>query len=230
MRRIIDLNVPIEEHWRYGIHFSNPRTHANGDPWQCTAYNLESHWFTHIDYPIHHDPNGDNSDAFPIENWCMGKALVVDLTHVGDDEGITAAMLEEATKDYKDTHFDYLLLRTDRARKVSWYTTEFWDHSPYVTEDGGIWIRDYAPKVVGYDFAQDYDIRNIRKCRNQEELNQISQPVHDHVLKEGRILQIEYLTNLWEIGTPVCDVVALPLSTQHTDGAQIRVIAVTEEP
>lgn len=63
MRRIVDLTLPIEEHWRYGIHFSKPKMHVNGDPWQCTAYNLESHWFTHIDAPIHHDPNGVNLDS-----------------------------------------------------------------------------------------------------------------------------------------------------------------------
>lgn len=226
MRRIIDLTLPIEEHWRYGIHFDKPKMHAKGDPWQCTAYNLESHWFTHIDAPIHHDPNGVDLSAYPLQDWCITNALVVDLTFTKDDEGITAEMLEKATKAYKGTHFDTLLLRTDRGKKVSWKTTEFWDHSPYVTADGGIWLRDYAPKIVGYDFPQDYDIRKIRTTKD---LNTIHQPVHDHVLKEGRILQIEYMTNLWEIGAPVCQMIALPLNTQHADGSQIRVIAVVEE-
>lgn len=224
MKRIVDLTLPIEEHWRYGIQFSNPKTHANGDPWQTTAYNLESHWFTHIDAPIHHCPDGADLSAYPIADWCMGKALVMDFSGVGDNEGITGAMLAQAAKGYEE-HFDILLLRTDRGKKVSWKETAFWDNSPYVTADGGEWLRDYKPKVVGFDFPQDYEIRKIRTAKD---LNEIKQPVHEHVLGEGKILMIEYLTNLWSIGAPVCEIVALPLNTQHADGAQIRVIAVTE--
>ena len=42
MRRIVDLTLPIEEHWRYGIKILPGKTHANGDPWQNVSYNLES--------------------------------------------------------------------------------------------------------------------------------------------------------------------------------------------
>ena len=79
---------------------------------------------------------------------------------------------------------------------------------------------------MGYDFAQDYAIRKIRTMKPGDE---IPQPVHEHVLKQGKILQIEYMNNLWKIGTPVCQLIALPLNTQHADGSQIRVIAVVEE-
>lgn len=224
MRRIVDLTLPIEQHWRYGIRFSTPKAHVMGDPWQCTAYNLESHWFTHIDAPLHHSPHGDMLSAYPIQDWCMGKALVLDFTHVGDNQGITGEMLEQAAKGY-DRYFDYLLLRTDRGKKVSWKEVEFWDNSPYVTADGGEWIRDYAPKVVGFDFPQDYDIRKIRTSKN---LSEIHQPLHEKVLVEGKILMIEYLTNLWSIGAPTCDIVALPLNIPDIDGTQIRVVAIVE--
>lgn len=59
MRRIVDLTLPIiEGHWRYGYHVTPVKTHANHDPWQNVTYNLESHWFTHIDFPLHFDPEG----------------------------------------------------------------------------------------------------------------------------------------------------------------------------
>ena len=79
---------------------------------------------------------------------------------------------------------------------------------------------------MGYDFAQDYAIRNIRTMKPGDE---IIQPVHEHVLKQGEILQIEYMTNLWNIGSNTCQLIALPLNTQNADGSQIRVIAVVEE-
>lgn len=226
MRRIIDLTLPIEEHWRYGIKFKAEKTHENGDPWQCVSYNLESHWYTHIDAPLHFQENGKTLDDYPIADWCMTDCLVLDFSHLGDNEGITAEMLEAANSAYKDRHFDSILIRTDRGKKVSWKDTEFWDNSPYVTEDGGIWIRDYHPKVVGYDFPQDYDIRKIRTAKKGES---IVQPVHEHVLVERQILQIEYMTNLWDIHSPVCKLIALPLNTKKADGSQIRVVAVVEE-
>ena len=192
------MTLPIiEGHWRYGYHVTPVKTHANHDPWQNVTYNLESHWFTHIDFPLHFDPEGETSDDYPIEDWAYSDCLVLDLSYVGDNTAITGEMLEKANKNYKDRHFDTILIRTDRGRHV-----------------------------VGYDFPQDYEIRNIPKKKKGDP---IPQPVHEHVLKQGKILQIEYMNNLWKIGTDVCRLVALPLNTQHADGMQIRVIAVVEE-
>lgn len=226
MRRIVDLSVPIEEHWRYAFKVTPVKTHANHDPWQCMSYNLESHWYTHIDAPLHVDPDGESLDEFPIADWAITNCLVLDFSDCGDNAAITAEMLEKKNAPHKNEHFDSLLIRTDRALKQDWKSTEFWDSSPYLTEDAGVWIQNYAPKLVGYDFAQDYAIRQIRTMKPGDV---IWQPVHEHVLKQGKILQIEYMTNLWEIGSDVCTLVALPLKTQHADGAQIRCIAVVEE-
>lgn len=226
MRRIVDLTVPIQEHWRYGFHVTPVKTHANHDPWQCAAYNLESHWYTHIDAPLHFDPNGKTLDDYPVEDWAVSECLVLDFSDCGDDAAITGEMLEAANAPYKDRHFDTLLIRTDRARKSDWNSTAYWDNAPYLTEDAGIWLKNYAPKVVGYDFPQDYSIRQLRTAKPGEVF---PQPVHEHVLKQGEILQIEYLTNLWEIGTDICQLIALPLKTQHADGSQIRVIAVVDD-
>lgn len=227
MKKITDLTLPIVEHWRYGIQFERVTSHENKDRWQSTSYNLQSHWFTHIDAPIHHDPDGQTLDGYPISDWCMTNCLILDLSFVGDDEPITAGMLEKANEPFKDTHYDSLIIRSDRGRRVSWETVEFWDHSCWVSRDGGQWIKNYHPKVVGFDFPQDYDIRKIRTAGPKDP---ILQPIHDIVLKEGKILMIEYLTNLWEVGEPVCQLVALPLNTKKADGSQIRVIAVTKQP
>ena len=162
MRRIVDLTVPIEEHWRYGFKVTPVKTHANGDPWQNASYNLESHWYTHIDAPLHFDPNGESLDAYPIQDWAITDCLVLDFSDCGDNTAITAEMLEKANERFRDRHFDSLLIRTDRARKAEWTSTEYWDNSPYLTEDAGIWLKNYHPKLVGYDFAQDYAIRKIR--------------------------------------------------------------------
>lgn len=224
--RITDLTLPIEEHWRYPVKYEFVCSHANHDRWQARKFALQSHWFTHIDAPLHHDPKGPSLDAYPIKDWCYTRCLVLDLSYVGDNEAISAEMLEKANEKHKGEHFDSLLIRSDRGKKVPWTTVEFWDNSCYLTKDAGEWIRDYKPKVVGYDFPQDYEIRLIRKVGPKDP---IYQPVHDVVLKEGRILQIEYMTNLWDIGHDTCTLVALPLNLTNADGAQIRCIAITDD-
>lgn len=224
--KITDLTLPIVKHWRYGINFEHPVSHEMHDRWQATAYNLQSHWFTHIDAPLHHDPKGEALEKFPIENWCYSDCLILDLSYVGDNQAITAEMLEKANEQFKSKHFDTLLIRSDRGKKVDWNSVEFWDNSCYLTSDAGEWIKNYNPKVVGFDFPQDFEIRKIRKVGR---FDPIVQPVHDIVLKEGKILMIEYLTNLWSVPSAVCKLVALPLNLQNNvDGAQIRVIAITE--
>ena len=134
MRKITDLTLPIVEHWRYGIKFELATSHANKDRWQTTKYNLQSHWFTHIDAPVHHDPDGKNLDAYPISDWCISDCLILDLSFVGDNEAITAQMLERANEPFKDKHYDTIIIRSDRGRKVSWESVEFWSA---LTEEGG---------------------------------------------------------------------------------------------
>ena len=224
--RFTDLTLPIEEHWRYGIKFEFACSHENHDRWQARKFNLQSHWFTHIDAPLHHDPQGMSLDEYPIGDWCYTKCLILDLSYVGDNAAITSDMLEKANENFKNEHFDSLLIRSDRGKKVSWKTTEFWDNSCYLTKDAGEWIRDYKPKVVGFDFPQDFEIRLIRKVGPKDP---IYQPVHDVVLKEGKILMIEYLTNLWNIKRSTCTLMALPLNLTKADGAQIRVVAITDD-
>jgi len=226
MRRIVDLTLPIEEHWRYGIKFNEVSSFANGDQWQATSYNLESHWFTHIDAPIHFEKNGLTLSDYPIEKYAITRALILDLSYVGDNDAITASMLQKANDPYENQHFDTLLIRSDRGKKVSWKEEDFWNNSCYLTEDAAIWIKEYKPIMVGYDFAQDYEIRLIRR-RKPGQI--ITQPVHEHVLVEGKILQMEYLTNLWSINSDTCTLICAPLNTQNANGSQIRVFAVVDD-
>lgn len=226
MSRIVDLTLPIQPHWRYAFKVETRKSHANKDQFQITSYTLDSHWFSHIDYPIHFDPNGETSDDYPIEDWAISEALVLDLSWIDLNTPITAEMLEKANEKYKDKHFDTLLIRTDLGKKIDWTTTDFWDQSPWITDDAGCWIRDYHPKVIGYDFPQDYDIRNLRFAPPGAYSDQ---PCHQRVLVEGKILQMEYLNNFWKIGADTCQLICLPLNIQHTDGGQIRVVAVVED-
>ena len=82
------------------------------------SYNLESHWFTHIDFPLHFDPNGKTSGDYPLQDWAITDCLVLDFSDCGDNTAIvTGEMLEKANEKYKDEHFDSLLIRTGPRQK-----------------------------------------------------------------------------------------------------------------
>ena len=78
MRRIVDLTLPIEEHWRYGIKILPGKTHANGDPWQNVSYNLESHFITQIDFQLHLDKNVKTKQDKQLHDWAITDTQVLD--------------------------------------------------------------------------------------------------------------------------------------------------------
>ena len=189
MRKITDLTLPVVEHWRYGIKFELATSHANKDRWQTTKYNLQSHWFTHLTRLSIMTQMARIWTHIQSVIGGISDCLILDLSFVGDNEAITPRCWKGQTNPFKDKHYDAIIIRSDRGRRVSWESVEFWDNSCWVSADGGRWIRDYNPKVVGFDFPQDYEIRKIRTAKPEDP---IVQPVHDFVLKEGGILMIEY--------------------------------------
>lgn len=219
--KIVDLTLPIIPHWRYGLEQFQPKSAALGDRTQHTRFTMQTHWYTHIDSPLHYVPDGRTLDQYPLD-LLVGEALVLDVSDARDNEGITADRLKRAMG--ANAKRDIVLVRTCRARKVDWTTTEFWDNSPYMTKDGAEWLGDLGPKVVGFDFAQDHDIRLIR-TRGEDGLDMTT---HDSLLIERGILMIEYMHNLWSLDRDVVDFVGLPLNLQKTEGAPIRCIAVLD--
>ena len=217
MKKIIDLTLPIRKTWRWPAEILLTSSLEKGDPYQVTSFTFKSHWYTHTDAPKHKSRDGKTLDEFPLSTL-VGEALILDFSAMGADAPIDSNSLSRVSEG-KD-HKDILILRTDWPKKTSWETYDFWDHSPYVTEDGAKWLFSRNPKVVGFDFPQDHDIRLMRLTPEAKR----KMPVHDHVLKNN-ILMIEYLTNLWEIPGPTCEIVALPLKLEQADGAPTRVIA-----
>lgn len=221
MQRYIDLTLPIIQHWRYPIDIKDAKSFLKGDAANMKHFEMCSHWFTHIDAPLHQLANGKSLDDFPIENL-IGKAVILDVSYVEKNEPITREMLEQAIG--KDVDYKIIIIKTCWGKKISWETTEFWDDAPYMTEDAAIFIRNLNPKVVGFDFPQDYD---IRKLRFTDEHN-CYLTTHEYILKKD-ILMIEYLTNLWQVKNKIVDIIALPLPLKKADGAQIRVLAIENE-
>lgn len=216
-RRLVDLTLPIRPHVKWTVRAERLKAFERGDHSQASAFWMSAHSFTHIDAPRHFVPDGTTIDRIPIEQL-SGPAAVVDCSHMGAADEISGAVLEERAAHVRPG--DIVLLRTDWDTRCSWETEAFWTTAPYLGASGAEWLVARQAKAVGYDFPQDWVIRDMgRREPAREEF-----VVHVAFLPRG-ILNIEYLTNLAAIGSPRCYVLALPIPLEGGDGAPARVVA-----
>jgi kynurenine formamidase len=93
--------------------------------------------------------------------------------------------------------------------------------APYLNRRAAAWLSEQPIKAVGFDFPQDYVIREIP----ERHPSAAEMPSHDLILRKG-ILLIEYLCNLHRIQAKRVELYALPLKVAGAEGACARVVAV----
>ena len=76
MKKYIDLTMPIVPHWRYPIQIKPVKNMKEGDAANATFFTMQTHWYTHIDAPLHQVDGGKTMQDYPIENT-IGKATVL---------------------------------------------------------------------------------------------------------------------------------------------------------
>jgi kynurenine formamidase len=217
MARIIDLSLPISEdlpRWRVEVTKGFPQ-HC----YQSTTVKMPIHTATHIDAPLHFIEGGASIDQVPLE-MTMGEASVVDLSYIGENEGIMPDDLERNGEHIREG--DFVLLRTDWPDRT-WGRAEFWSKAPYLTENGARWLAERKPKAVGCDFPQDHVIRRL----GGKEPERDEFVVHNVFLTKG-ILNVEYLTNLKSIRVKRCWFMAIPLKFSGLEGSPVRAIAIED--
>lgn len=217
---LIDLSMTIRPMWRWPVARELVKDIASGDPYQVTAIKMGMHAFTHIDTPLHIELGRESIETVNLERLC-GSTAVIDLTPVSANQEIGADLLIK-----RGSHVlpgDIVLLKTcwDLSRDYS--TKEYWLDAPYLNRDAAQWISELSVKAVGFDFPQDYVIREIPDRHPSAE----EMPTHDLILRKG-ILLIEYLCNLDRIKAQRVDLYALPLKIGGTEGACARVVVVED--
>ncbi len=221
---IIDLTAPIAPHWRWPVRAELTRDFRRGDLFQSTILTLSLHAFTHLDAPLHYIPGAPSIDQIPLDQW-MGDAAVVDVTHRGENAGISAADLEERAQHIRPG--DIVLLRTDWPRKCSMDSREFWVRAPYTTREACEWLVARKVKSVGTDYPPD-EVLRYEVLDPTRKPTGFDYPTHDVFFKAG-IFVMEYLVNLHLISRPRVRVIALPLKIVGGDGSPARVIAIEDE-
>ena len=115
------------------------------------------HAFTHIDAPRHMIHGGRQLDEFPLFDFLIGPASVLTVENIQPNEPIGEARLKKAFEGCNPT--DVLLINPSRELVRDSDSREYWTEAPYITQDGCDYLRSLNPKVVGFDFPQDFGIR-----------------------------------------------------------------------
>lgn len=223
MSRIIDLTMPIEDHFRWRVERQLKGDHDRGDVFQATWLGCTVHGFTHMDSPRHCVPGGPTTDDVPLDRT-VGDAAVVDLANLRPNEPIAGDRLAAAAAHVVEG--DIVVMRSTWERTFSPRKPEFWTQAPFMTREAAEWLLERRPRAVAFDFPQDFATRLLLKGESRPLADNVT---HDVLLKNGVIL-IEYLSNTVQLAHERTWFCALPLKIPAADGAPARVIAIENGP
>ncbi len=241
MKTYVDLTEPIlENHWRYQSFIQEREVVDESNNTKIEKFMNIGHAFTHIDCPKHMNKSGKLLEECNLFSFLIGKASILDISDIKPNEAINAQRLMKAFEGCDNT--DFLIIKTAWGVQHSSTTKEFWTEAPYLTRHAVEYLKSLKPKVVGFDFPQDYGIRiadldsdlanrdpNCKKVGGDNapaKPTPENSPSHFFLLPYDHLM-IEYMTNLWNVPVKNVDIYALPLKlrTENADGAPIRVIA-----
>lgn len=214
--RIIDLSVGVTHgSGRFGQRVNFRPTHVLADHgFAATEVTIWSHMGTHLDAPSHFLEGGRTIDQVPLDQ-VVGEAVILDFSTKQGIVPITAGDLQRFEDRVRG--LSIVLLRTGWT-DVAWGSERFFTDSPYLSEDGAVWLVDHGFQAVGYDFSQDVTVRQPgchgRDCR-----------VH-HIMLGRNVINVEFLTNLGAVRQERFLFVATPLNLVGVDGAPCRAFAV----
>ena len=222
MADLVDLTMPVADHFRWPVDRRLQSDFEDGEAFQVTWIGWAVHGFTHIDAPRHMVPEGPTTSDLSLDR-VVGRAAIVDLTGIEPRSAIAEEQLSTAGGHISPD--DIVLLKTCWETVESPTTPEFWTRAPYMTRPACEWLLGRNIKAIGYDFPQDYPIRELLK----QKVAPISEFVTHDVLLRAGVIMIEYLCNLKALKGLYTTLYALPLKVLDADGAPARVIAVAED-
>jgi len=108
------------------------------------------HAGTHIDSPLHFNPEGTGIDKLPLENM-VGSAVVLDFSSKQAGESVTPAELDAALKkiNVNPSDLKFILIRTGAAELYG--TDEYWGRYLEIRADTVEWMLDRGILIFGVD-------------------------------------------------------------------------------
>ena len=192
MSRIVDLTVTIgpETFSPPSVNKRLTLTSSYRGPgyWRASTVEMVLHTGSHVDFSLHVLEGGETAADVPLDRIC-GQAFVLDLSHLGPDEPITAAAVAERAGDLRPG--DIVLVRTDWTEKMWGCFPDYYLHSPYCAPEAAQWLIDHGAKAIGFDCFSEY-------CARQPNFTSEEFIIHKIILENGAIL-MQQMTNLSQL-------------------------------
>ena len=214
--RVIDLTHTIKENMPVypgtGTPKLEPANTYEENGFRETLVSFYSHTGTHMDPPAHLFAGRTTLDAFPASQF-LGRALVIDCTHLREGEAITMKELRKYGG-LEDT-VDFLLFYL--GWDARWGTEAYFGEYPCIDEEVLRHILDGSYKGIGFDVI------------GLDPIADGNLPRHKALFREKDIVNIENLKNLGQCGTEPFWFACLPMKIEGSDGAPVRAIAWFED-
>jgi arylformamidase len=179
------------------------------DKINVTRIVLGSHTGTHVDAPKHFFADGNGIDREPLNKF-IGETIILDLSDVIDDKGITDADLENYSKVIKRN--DILILYTGSNNKKIKDKDPKSNNFTYLDLSAAEWIIGHGTKCVGIDTL------SVEKYGFKEGLT------HKKLLSNNVGIIENLNSNIREFVGKRMFLVCLPLMLNGIDGSPARAI------
>ncbi|MEK6978492.1 MAG: cyclase family protein [Candidatus Hydrothermarchaeota archaeon] len=216
---IVDLSHPIHDGmdcyfplprvamWTFTHHEVTKKLYINSSS-STKALFLSDHTGTHVDAPLHFDPEGGDVAQLPLAPF-VSRGAVLDVSHLEDRAEIGAQDLAGCPNaDLLGEGFA-ALVRTGRDKL--WGDPRYVDH-PHLTGESARWFLEKGVGLVGID-ALSMDSVHVKE-----------KAVHNTLLKGRQIPTVENLCRLELVGEGVFIFIALPLHLVGATGSPVRAV------
>jgi kynurenine formamidase len=219
--RVIDLSMTIKNHWRWGVKQTLRHDFERGHDFRASVLEIPAHAFTHVDTPLHVRPGASSVEKYDVFAY-SGSAVIIDISFIKPNQEITAAHLQENSQHMVPD--DIVIIKTCWDRHYDPNSKEYWSEAPYISDEAAIWLNAQKPRVVAFDFPQDYVIKDVARTTP---VTLEESTAHKHLLYNG-VLFVEYLCNLSEIKKNRVQLIVLPLKVEGLEGGPVRAVAIEE--
>jgi kynurenine formamidase len=227
--KLLDLTYALDEHspfWPEGstespFHATTSATYEH-DAFFARNLQLPEHSGTHMDAPLHIDPQGISLDQIPVQDFLL-EAVVVDVREAvreNPDYRLSAQDLKDWEKTFGPLPPGGAVL-AHTGWGARWPSQERYMnpdakgvlHFPGFSLEAAHYLLDYArPKAIGIDTAS-IDYGPSQRFE-----------VHQVTMHAG-LYHLENLANLDKLPATGCVILSLPMNLRGGSGAPTRILA-----
>lgn len=192
-----------------------------------------THAGTHLDAPYHYGPTWGGRRSLTIDevplDWLYAPGVVLDLTHRGDHELITADDVQGALVkiDHRLREGEIVLLRTDMYKKYG--RPDYVTSGPGMSREATWWLVEQGIRVMGIDtYSFDRPTAAMADAFRRGEPHALW-PGH-MVARERPYIHAEQLGYLDTLPEPTgFTVTFFPIKIERASGAWIRAVAIYQD-